>query len=213
MKQNKQKGDIPSVFFIFTKDGVQKMQEKKQFRSTMIKQLQSINKPLYEHMSYQIASQLYNDAAFISASHVGITISKFPEVDTYQIIRTAWQLDKKVSVPKCIPATRQMIFRELEQFNQLESVYSNLFEPIIEKTKQTDTEQIDLLLVPGLAFSPKGYRLGFGGGYYDRFLQHYSGQTISLGFSMQIQQQIPIENHDLAVQKIITNEGIIYANE
>lgn len=189
------------------------MQEKKQFRSDMIKQLQSINKPQYEHMSYQIASQLYNDASFISASHIGITISKFPEVDTYQIIRTAWQLGKKVSVPKCIPASRQMIFRELEQFNQLESVYSNLFEPVIEKTKPTDSKLIDLLLVPGLAFSPKGYRLGFGGGYYDRFLQNYDGQTISLAFSTQIQQQIPVENHDLAVQKIITNEGIIYANE
>ncbi len=179
----------------------------------MIKQLQTISKPQYEQMSYQIALQLYNNASFTSASHIGITISKFPEVDTYQIIRTAWQLGKKVSVPKCIPENRQMVFRQLEQFDQLESVYSNLFEPIVEKTVQTDSAEIDLLLVPGLAFSKKGYRLGFGGGYYDRFLQNYKGNTISLAFAIQLQEEIPLQNHDLAVQKIITNEGIICINE
>lgn len=189
------------------------MQEKKEFRTNMIKQLQTISKPQYEHMSYQIALQLYKNASFTSASHIGITISKFPEVDTYQIIRACWQLGKQVSVPKCIPETRQMLFRKLEQFNQLESVYSNLFEPIMEKTEQTDPEDIDLLLVPGLAFSKNGYRLGFGGGYYDRFLQSYDGETISLAFSMQLQEEIPLQKHDIAVQKIITNEGIIHINE
>ncbi|EOR21697.1 MAG: 5-formyltetrahydrofolate cyclo-ligase [Niallia nealsonii] len=189
------------------------MQEKKQFRTNMIKQLHKISKPQYEQMSYQIALQLYKDVSFTSANHIGITISKFPEVDTYQIIRTAWQLGKKVSIPKCDPATRQMTFRQLEHFNQLESVYSSLFEPIVEETEQTDPAQIDLLLVPGLAYSPKGYRLGFGGGYYDRFLQNYKGKTISLAFSMQLQKEIPKENHDLAVQKIITNEGVLCTDE
>ncbi|MEK5381362.1 5-formyltetrahydrofolate cyclo-ligase [Niallia sp. FSL W8-0635] len=189
------------------------MQEKKQFRTNMIKQLQTISKPQYEHMSYQIALQLYKHASFTSASHIGITISKFPEVDTYQIIRKCWQLGKQVSIPKCIPETKQMLFRKLEQFNHLESVYSNLFEPIMEKTKPTEPEEIDLLLVPGLAFTKNGYRLGFGGGYYDRFLQSYNGETISLAFSMQLQEEIPLQKHDLAVEKIITNEGIIVTNE
>ncbi|CAI9388699.1 5-formyltetrahydrofolate cyclo-ligase [Niallia sp. Sow4_A1] len=189
------------------------MLEKKQFRTNMIKQLQAISKPHYEHMSYQIALQLYNNTSFSSASHIGITISKFPEVDTYQIIRMCWQLGKEVSVPKCIPETRQMLFRKLESFNQLESVYSNLFEPIMEKTERTNPEEIDLLLVPGLAFSRNGYRIGFGGGYYDRFLESYKGETISLAFSMQVKERIPLQKHDLAVQKIITNEGILCTNE
>lgn len=72
-----------------------------------------------------------------------------------------------------------------------------------------DPADIDLLLVPGLAFMNNGYRLGFGGGYYDRFLKLYKKQTASLAFSSQIVSQLPVESHDIPVQKIITEERII----
>ena len=59
-----------------------------------------------------------------------------------------------------------------------------------------------------MAFEKEGFRMGVGGGYYDRFLQAYQGNTLSLAFQEQIVDDLPKEAHDIPVAKIITNEGI-----
>lgn len=184
------------------------IQQKKEIRQQMKQQLQHLKRPQYEHFSYQIAQYLYREKDFQSAAHIGLTLSNIPEVDTYQIIRTCWELGKKVSVPKCIPETKEMDFRSIERFDQLESVYYHLYEPIVKQSTSTNSSSIDLLLVPGLVYSKDGYRVGFGGGYYDRYLTDFQGNTISLGFSMQLVDRIPFEDHDRKIQKIITNEGV-----
>lgn len=183
------------------------MQEKKKLRSVIREKLKEISKPLYEHYSYTIAQELYKDPLWQSASIIGITISIPPEVDTYQIIRTAWAEGKRVVVPKCLAKEKQMDFRELQRFDQLESVYFGLLEPIESETALVEKENIDLLIVPGLAFTQEGYRTGVGGGYYDRYLQHYQGHTVSLAFHEQLVSSVPIEAHDIPVGKIITNKG------
>lgn len=185
------------------------MDQKKQLRMFMKNELTKLTFPLYEDLSYQIAGHLYNDQSWQEARAIGITISRQPEVDTLQIIRKAWELGKEVVIPKCIPKTRELIFRSFTRFSELEMVYSGLYEPIVEKTEAIPSDSIDLLIVPGLAFSKSGYRLGFGGGYYDRYLGENKSKTVSLAFSQQMVTQIPIEPHDYPVSKIITNEGVI----
>lgn len=185
------------------------MEAKKELRKMIRKELSSLNLPEYEHLSYQIAKRLYQDEYWKMASTVAITMSKMPEVDTWQMIRKAWEQEKRIVVPKCEPKSRAMDFRELTQFSQLESVYSGLFEPIVSETVKVKQDEIDLVIVPGLAFSKTGYRLGFGGGYYDRFLANYQGKTLSLGFESQIVSGIPIEAHDIPVSKIISNIEVI----
>lgn len=66
-------------------------------------------------------------------------------------------------------------------------------------------DEIDLLIVPGLIFSSEGYRIGFGGGYYDRFLKDFQGPTVSLAFGEQIRDDWQPENFDIPVAKIITD--------
>lgn len=183
------------------------MKEKQELRKEIREKLKQIPKPLYEHYSYTIAQELYKDPVWQSASVIGITISIPPEVDTYQIIRTAWAEGKKVAVPKCMAVEKLLDFRILQRFNQLESVYFGLLEPIPAETEPIETEDIDLLIVPGIAFTKNGYRMGVGGGFYDRFLQHYHGRTLSLAFTEQLVAEVPIEAHDIPVEKIITNEG------
>jgi len=183
------------------------MNEKKRVRKEIKERLRSIPRPLYEHYSYVIAQTLYKDPLWASAHTIGITISNSPEVDTYQIIRKAWEEGKRIVTPKCLPKEKQMEFRILDRFDQLESVYFGLLEPIESKTKKVEPKEIDLMIVPGLGFDKDGFRLGVGGGYYDRFLQHYSGSTLSLAFEEQIVDDIPKEAHDIPVAKIITNEG------
>lgn len=186
--------------------------EKKAFRNMVREQLKKINLLEYEDCSYQISRMLATDPYWEQAQTVGITVSKHPEVDTWQIIRKGWEEGKRMVVPKCLPKSRTMVFRELTRFSQLESVYSGLFEPIESETEEVFPKDIDLLIVPGLAFTKKGYRLGVGGGYYDRFLQNYHGRTLSLAFSVQVVEALPIEQHDLPVQKIITENEVFHGD-
>lgn len=185
------------------------MKEKKLLRKEMQAILASIDKGQYQQWSREIAEKLYVDESWKNSHTIGIIVSKMPEVNTIGIIQQAWKEGKRVVVPKCLPDTRAMTFHEITSFNQLEVVYYGLREPIIEKTKQVEKEEIELILVPGLMYTRNGYRLGFGGGYYDRFLVDYKGHTITLAFSEQIVSELPIESFDIPVEKIITNKEVI----
>ncbi|MBY0122388.1 5-formyltetrahydrofolate cyclo-ligase [Bacillus sp. S/N-304-OC-R1] len=186
--------------------------DKKELRKQITEKLSKVTKPQYEHLSYHIAKGLYQDEYWRDAKTIGLTISRQPEVDTYQIIRRAWEEGKQVVIPKCLPKNREMIFRTLNQFDQLESVYYGLLEPIESETTEICPSSIDLLIVPGLAFTESGYRLGFGGGYYDRFLTKYNGHTLSLAFQLQIVSQLPVETHDIPVEKLITDQKVMFVN-
>jgi 5-formyltetrahydrofolate cyclo-ligase len=182
--------------------------DKKALREQMLHRMKELSKPEYEQLSYQIACSLYSSPLWIGAKTIGITVSKAPEADTWQIIRRAWDEGKRVAVPKCIPKSKQMVFRELNSFTDLESVYYGLWEPNPESTVEIRSEEIDTLVVPGLAYMKNGFRLGFGGGYYDRFLEHYKGRTVSLAFEMQLITGFPVENHDKPVEIIITDQQV-----
>lgn len=208
VKQNKQQG-LPAVFFVSKKGGKRIMADKKALRAQLKERLSNLSKSVYQDLSEQIATHLYNDEDWRQANVIGITISKFPEVDTYQIIRKAWEQGKSVAVPKCYPKEKKMSFRLLSEFSQLESVFFGLLEPIEEKTKLINQDEIDLLIVPGLGFTKEGFRLGFGGGYYDRYLTSYTGKTVSLAFCTQMIPTFMIEQYDIPVAKIITDGEVI----
>ena len=182
-------------------------EEKQAVRKQIMDTLSNVTKPRYEQLSAEIAQQLYQDSLWKKAKIIGITISRFPEVDTYEIIRKAWEEGKQVAVPKCLPQSREMVFRIITEFHQLETVYSNLLEPIVELAKEVQGNEMDLLIVPGLAFTKEGYRLGFGGGYYDRFLTKFKGETIALAFESQIVAELPLDSHDLPIRKIFIAKG------
>lgn len=185
------------------------MVNKQIVRRQIKEKLSMLNKLSYEQHSFQIARQLFSLKEWKEARTVAVTVSNVPEVDTWQIIRQGWLEGKEMAVPKCLPAEKKLTFQLLSSFAELEKVYFGLYEPRIESTSPVDRSQMDLILVPGLAFSRSGGRLGFGGGYYDRFLTGYSGRTAALAFSEQLIAELPTEPHDLPVQRIITEQEVI----
>lgn len=185
------------------------MIDKKALRIQLKDMLSKLSNGVYEDLSDQIAANLFSDEDWKQANVIGITISKIPEVDTYRIIRKAWEQGKQVAVPKCYPKDKKMSFRLLSDFSQLETVYYGLLEPIEAKTKLINHDEIDLLVVPGLGYTKEGFRLGFGGGYYDRYLMSYTGKTVSLAFRLQIVPSFEKEQHDIPVAKIITDDEVI----
>ncbi|KRG14963.1 hypothetical protein ACA29_05405 [Lederbergia galactosidilytica] len=182
---------------------------KKLMRRQMTQDLRELDYLQYAHLSYQIGEQLYKTTDWENAETIGITVSRFPEVDTWSIIRMAWRQGKKVTIPKSDPLQKEMLFYQIESFLQMEKGYSDLYEPNTKETKLFLKQEIDLLIVPGLVFTKEGYRLGFGGGFYDRFLSDYHGNTVSLAFTKQIKEKIPTDYYDLPVQKIVTDSMLI----
>ncbi|RNF41052.1 5-formyltetrahydrofolate cyclo-ligase [Planococcus salinus] len=183
--------------------------DKPLLRKTVLNTMKQLDKQAHQTKSQAIHRRLLQDHAFVDASTVALTISAFPEVDTLGLITECWNAGKQVAVPKCIPGSRGMDFYVLETFEQLEVVYMQLKEPKVEETMYVGPEHIDLMIVPGVVFSPAGYRIGFGGGYYDRYLAKYKGPTRSLAFDLQLAERIPVEDHDIPVDGIHTESRFI----
>ncbi|KXY08749.1 5-formyltetrahydrofolate cyclo-ligase [Bacillus wiedmannii] len=187
-------------------------EEKVRLRKQIIEHMNSLSEERYTTLSEQIAFSLYAQKEWAEAKTVGITLSMENEVNTYAIIEKAWEEGKKVVVPKCNKETRTMSFRQISNFDQLEIVYMNLREPIPARTEEVNADDIDLQIVPGVAYTERGERVGYGGGYYDRYLLHYKGKTLSLAYSFQIVEHIPVEPFDKNVEKIITEKGTMVKN-
>jgi 5-formyltetrahydrofolate cyclo-ligase len=113
-------------------------------------------------------------------------------------------------VPKCFPGERKLQFYVLKDFNDLEPWAYNLLEPNPNKAKAIEKDLIHLLIVPGVVFDNNGYRIGFGGGYYDRFLADYPNETLSIVWSRQIITNVPTEQYDIPVNHIITEKGVLF---
>jgi 5-formyltetrahydrofolate cyclo-ligase len=183
--------------------------EKKDLRQKQKALLTSFERHIYEHKSFLIASRLYGSEEWKTSGTIAVTVSNFPEVDTWQIIRKGWEEGKRIVVPKCRPKEKQLDFYYLDSFAGLEKVFYGLLEPCPERNNLADPMAIDLVIVPGLAFMSTGYRLGFGGGYYDRFLESFQGRTVSLAFQEQLVEEVPVEHFDVPVEKIISERDVM----
>lgn len=185
-----------------------KLLNKKDIRETIIAQLKEMSSEEFEKQCQLLANQLFSTEEWKKATTIGITIAHAHEINTIPIIEQAWKEGKRVAVPRCIPSEKRMDFRYLEHLNQLEKSHYDLLEPLVDETEAASPEEIDYLIVPGVAFDASGYRIGYGGGYYDRYLQAYKGATVSLLFTNQLLKQIPIEEYDVPVDSLILPNGM-----
>src|SRR5690625_2726663 len=183
--------------------------DKAALRQRTIENLKKITEKERHDIEASLHENLINSSLWKEADVIGITISNGFEWDTIDIIKTAWKQRKQIYVPKCFPENREMTFYKIENFNQTEVVYYNLLEPKPHETESIDKNLIDLIVVPGVVFDNLGYRIGFGGGYYDRFLSDFKNKTVSLLHSTQLIDRVPKDSHDIAVSHLITEEGYI----
>ncbi|ABO67734.1 MULTISPECIES: 5-formyltetrahydrofolate cyclo-ligase [Geobacillus] len=183
---------------------------KRELRRRMVDRLRQLSPAEKQAYDRQIAAYLYRWRQWQEAKVVAITIAKETEVDTVPIIERAWQEGKTVGVPKCNPMTKTMTFRQIASFAQLEKAYAGLLEPIEEQTTALGHDEFDLIIVPGVCFTKTGYRIGYGGGYYDRYLQGITATTAALAYSFQVVEDIPVEDHDVPVEFMITDQGVIH---
>ncbi|MDQ0231983.1 5-formyltetrahydrofolate cyclo-ligase [Metabacillus malikii] len=182
---------------------------KSEVRRKMKDNLNSLTEETYRCYSERIHSQLFLTNCWKHAKTIATTISFGKEVDTTDIIKKAWKENKQVAVPKCIPGSHTMEFRLINSFGQIEPGYHNISEPVQDETRAISRSEIDLMVVPGVCFDRRGYRVGYGGGYYDRYLRNFNHHVVALAFSIQVVETVPFEEHDVPVPYIITEEKII----
>jgi len=122
------------------------------------------------------------------------------EVRTVPMLEQALRDGKKVAVPKVYGDTMRFIY--IEDLTQVEKGYAGIPEPIADEPVADDTTA--LVLMPGLAFTEKGDRMGYGGGFYDRFLeQEPNHPTLALCYAFQMIDDLPTEDHDIPVDTVL----------
>ncbi|QQK75875.1 5-formyltetrahydrofolate cyclo-ligase [Salicibibacter cibarius] len=155
-----------------------------------------------EQRGQKLHEALYRQSFWERAKAVAVTVDTYREVPTRPIIEKAWREGKTIVVPKVERERHTLDFYKLISFAQLEDK-RGLQEPMPSQCEQIEKEDIDVVIVPGLAFDQAGYRIGFGGGYYDRFLENYQGKTAALAFSFQLFPSLPTEAHDIPVHHLV----------
>ncbi len=166
---------------------------------------------LLKEKSKLIQRHLFSVAEYKNSSLVMFYVSMGREVTTLDAIKTALAENKKVAVPLILKSKDIMIPCEIKSLKDLEPGSFGILQPVEEKIKPIPIKLIDLIIVPGMAFDRKGNRVGKGKGFYDKFLKLIDATIpkIALAFSCQIVEQIPTTKNDIAVNKIITEDGVI----
>lgn len=148
--------------------------------------------------------------AFQKAAHIFCFVSFRAEVETKPIIEHLWRHGKQVYIPYIHESHTVMRASQLRSFDELEIGYYGVMEQKHEFVTLTPADTIDLILTPGLLFDRDGYRIGYGGGYYDGFFASLNHPVVKIGicFEEQIRAQLPHDEHDVPVDLIVTDERV-----
>lgn len=180
---------------------------KREMRKTILAQRDALSKKNREAKSKAILELLTESDLYKEAEQLLSFVSFGSEVDTLGIIRDALQQGKKVYCPRV--EGEELIFYRVLESTDLKPGYRGIMEPI-EGLGRWSQEEKGLLLLPGTVFDRNKNRIGYGKGFYDRFLEKQGAglTTMALAFSMQIVEQVPAEAHDCKAQYIVTEDGI-----
>lgn len=156
-------------------------------------------------------ARLIRSVAFARASRVMLYMPMRSEVDVISVALEAFRLGKSVCVPRVDGSRKTMNAVEITSFDD-ESMDSDSLGVRAPKVGQEiPHEEIDLVIVPGVAFDMHGFRLGRGGGYYDRYLARFSRNTATIGvcFDIQFVEEIPTEPTDIAVHAVVSDRRAV----
>lgn len=167
--------------------------------------------PAHEKQKLDIAIQnhLFSWKLFKDAHYIFCYVSFRSEVNTHPIIRNAIEKCKIIAVPKVELRTGEMRAFIIESIEEcLESGVFGILEPK-SNCRELDYSKLELIIAPGFAFTMKGDRLGYGGGFYDRFLKKHNNVPVcGLTYDRLIFDYLPVKEHDSPVDYLITESGV-----
>lgn len=170
-----------------------------------------------DELSERICQRVIQLPEYVHAKAMLVYVSRPAEVQTRPIIHRAWAEGKQIAVPYC--ARNELELYCVDSMRDVAPGTLGILEPHDDvrscAERAVDIGQIDLVVVPGVAFDPGGGRLGHGRGYYDRLLQRAPHETplVGLAFESQIVSEVPMMEHDVFVHKVITEKAVYLRTE
>ena len=176
---------------------------KAELRKKILQEMKSLSQEQKQAMDQVLTERFLQHPFYQEAKNIATYLSFPQEFQTQELIEQARKDGKKVLIPKTYPKGRM----EFVVYNpqQLAKTSFGLLEPQGD-LEVVEPSQIDLIHVPGLAFTTEGYRIGYGGGYYDRYLENFAGHSLSTIYPCQV-QEFKSEDHDIPVQEVLIYEG------
>jgi 5-formyltetrahydrofolate cyclo-ligase len=162
--------------------------------------------------SAAIRKKLWELEGFSSAKNVMVYINFRSEVETLPLVEECLQKNIHVTAPLTITKPPRLIpYPVKNPEKDLRPGYCNIPEPDSERLTPQDAATIDVVLLPGSVFDIHGGRLGYGGGYYDRFLAQEAPRAlrIALAFEEQVVNKVPVLDHDIPLHYLVTEKRII----
>lgn len=193
---------------------------KKDLRDELKRLRASLGQEARDAIDAQIADNVAALPEWKRAQLVLTYLSVGDEVDTRALVERAWFEGKTVAVPRVVPRAHQMDWYRIEDFEHLETSSFGVDEPVADPANLLSLSDEGVFgipmiaLVPGLTFDRFGYRLGYGGGYYDRLLAAFTGDAVGLCRQVQLSDDLDarglVGTHDQRVPLVVTESEVIY---
>jgi 5-formyltetrahydrofolate cyclo-ligase len=190
----------------------EELQMKQEIREHVLKQRRQISPETRSEYSRLIHERLFRLDVFRDAASIMAYMDFRNEVETIPVIKHCLSQGKRIVLPVSMKKPRQLLLSEVRDPEaEIAAGTFGVPEPLKEYIRPFPAEDLDLILVPAVAFDSLGYRIGYGAGYYDRFLAGLTRiiPTIGLAFEVQIIDRVPAEPTDWPVDYIITEKRLI----
>lgn len=184
-------------------------EEKAAIRSSCILLRSQLTADEKKSLDMRIFNRLTNLWLYRECGTLLTYVSTDMEVDTRALIGDALTRSKRVAVPRCIPGLHEMEFYYITSFDDLQKGAYGILEPIKSKCEKFADLNDGLCIIPALAFDEQGDRLGFGKGYYDRFLSRFKGDTAGICYECCISDRLPHGRFDRCADIVVTEKRVI----
>jgi len=178
-------------------------EEKSRLRKKIILERRRLSPIQRMEQTKKVAEKFAALTEYISAKTIGFYASKAEELSTDRVICRALEDKKRVFLPRVMG--EDLIWGEIKNLDELEVGEFAIREPRRD-SHQIEMSQIDLLVVPGVAFDKRGNRLGYGRGFFDKVLAVFRGFSVGLAFDCQIVDEVPVEKWDERVKKVLVGK-------
>lgn len=183
---------------------------KKEIRKLIIRKRDNLDKKIKEKYDEDIKNILCENKIFLSCKNIFIYVGFGSEINTSNYIEEFLKMDKNILIPRTEIESKKMDAVQIQNLCDLEKDKYGILEPK-KSINAFNKSEINLVILPGVVFSESGDRIGYGGGYYDRYLKTLKSSVpkIALCYEFQIQNNIISEPHDIKADYIITEKRII----
>lgn len=184
--------------------------EKQRLREEHLAAREALSEQERSVLDNRITQKLLATSEYAEATTVLTYVSVSSEVSTRMFIECALRDGKTVAVPRCLPG-HCLEFVAIASLEQLVAAPFNLLEPAKDLSALAEVQMSNAIcIVPALLVDTKGYRLGYGAGFYDRFLSTYSGKKICLAYQQNLSKtELPHTEFDVAVDVVITESEVL----